>query len=354
MTTNTDILFFDKDCPLDAVVSLAEPRDVPGLNGAFLSILKEHIPDRAVKVYELVTNYCNFPNSDSSPQQTLKLILRTHERNQAVKLEFDENDVMECIKTREPVFGKSSKSGLTRTIFPIPGLTTPLGLLVIEGQVDESVKNFLDPLLRIYSSHAFILNRNELDSLTGLYNRHNMENKLNQVYQCQLHGNRADDEKGQSWCIALLDIDYFKHINDKYGHLYGDEVLIMFSRLMQSSFREDDLLFRYGGEEFLVALKNIDLENAQLTLERFRLKVESTRFDQLEKVTVSIGYTELNILHDLPSLIERADRALYYSKYQGRNRSSCYEDLLEKGLVEDNTIDNSNIKIFPQPHKQIS
>lgn len=354
MNTHADILFFDKDCPLDAVVSLAEPRDVPGLNGAFLSILKEHIPQRAVKVYEIVTNFCATTANTDAHQQVLRMVLKTQENNSTVKLNFDDPDVQQCINEKIPVTGQSTENGLDRTIFPIPGLPSPLGLLVIEGRVDDSCKNFLDPLLRIYSSHAFILNRNEHDSLTGLFNRQVMENKLNQIYQCQINGNRKSDEKDLTWCVALLDIDYFKTINDRFGHLYGDEVLVMFSRLLQSSFREDDLLFRYGGEEFLIALKNVDLEKAGMTLNRFRQHVQSTPFAQIEKITVSIGYTILDIKQPLSIIIERADRALYYSKYQGRNQSNCYERLLEKGLVESSTFENSNIEIFPQQHKKIS
>jgi len=351
MSTNADILFFDKDCPLDAVVSLAEPRDVSGLNGAFLSILKEHIPHRAVKVYEIVNDSCAPPAEDDDQNQTLRLILKTQENNSAVKLEFDDPDVQKCISDKQAITGQSSSSGLERTIFPIPGLPSPLGLLVIEGRVDDSCKNFLDPLLRIYSSHAFILNKNEHDSLTGLFNRQVMENKLNQIYHCQANGNRKNDEQGQTWCIALLDIDYFKKVNDQYGHLFGDEVLIMFSRLLQNSFREDDLLFRYGGEEFLVALKNVDIDRAKMTLNRFREQVEQAPFKKIKQITVSIGFTTMDTSQSLQTLIERADRALYYSKYQGRNQTSCYERLLEKGLVDDSEIVNNNIKIFPQQQK---
>ncbi len=354
MATNNDILFFDKDCPLDAVVSLAEPRDVPGLNDAFLSILKEHIPHRAVKVYEIVNDFSGRAITVSHSQQTLKLILSTQEKNSAVELEYDDADVQECIQEKIPVAGTSAQSGLIRTLFPIPGLTMPLGLLVIEGRVDDSVKNFLDPLLRIYASHAFILNRNEHDSLTGLFNRHVMENKLNQIYQCQLSGKRKNDNKNQTWCIALLDIDYFKKINDQHGHLFGDEVLIMFSRFLQTSFREEDLLFRYGGEEFLVALKNIDLDMAQATLNRFRNRIETSPFGPIKQVTVSIGFTALDTTQPLSTIIERADRALYYSKYQGRNQTNCYERLHAKGLVEDSKIDDSNIEMFPQQYKNIS
>ena len=353
MSTNADILFFDKDCPLDAVVSLAEPRDVTGLNGAFLSILKEHIPQRAVAVYEIANDFCVHTVDSQNDCSTLKEIIRTQEDNSTVTLDFNDADVQQCITEKSPVTGLSAHTGMERSIFPIPGLSSPLGLLIIEGRVDDSCKNFLDPLLRIYSSHAFILNRNEHDSLTGLFNRHVMENKLNQIYQCQASGKRKNDEHGQTWCIGLLDIDYFKMINDQYGHLFGDEVLVIFSRLLQRSFREDDMLFRYGGEEFLVALKNVDLEKAKLTLNRFREQVEKTAFSKVKQVTVSIGFTNLDTSQSLQTVIERADRALYYSKYQGRNQTSCYENLLEKGLVDDSEIINNNIKIFP-PQKKIS
>ena len=348
MSTNADILFFDKDCPLDAVVSLAEPRDVSGLNDAFLSILKEHIPHRAVKVYEITNEFVSAISDEGKQDQTLRLILKTQDNNSAVNLEFNDLDVQKCITDKTAVTGQSATNGLERSIFPIPGLATPLGLLVIEGRVDESCKNFLDPLLRIYSSHAFILNRNEHDSLTGLFNRHVMQNKLNQIYHCQANGKRKNDETEQTWCIALLDIDYFKMINDQHGHLFGDEVLVMFSRLLQRSFREDDLLFRYGGEEFLVALKNVDIDKAMMTLNRFRERVESTPFEKLEQVTVSIGFTVMDTNQTLQGIIERADRALYYSKYQGRNQTHCFERLLDKGLVDDTDTVTDNIKIFPQ------
>ena len=351
MNTNADILFFDKDCPLDAVVSLAEPRDVNGLNDAFLSILREHIPHRAVKVYEIVNDFCATPTENDTPVQTLRLILKTQQDNQTVKLKLDDSDVQKCLAEKQVLTGQSASNGLERTIFPIPGLPLPQGLLVIEGQVDDSCKNFLDPLLRIYSSHAFILNKNEHDSLTGLFNRHVMENKLNQIYHCQASGKRKNDDKGQSWCIALLDIDYFKTVNDQYGHLFGDEVLIKFSHLMQQSFREDDLLFRYGGEEFLVALKNVDFDKAQMTLNRFRKKIEETIFNKIKQLTVSIGFTKMDTDQSLQTIIECADRALYYSKYQGRNQTHCYEHLLDKGLVDSDDIINNNIKIFPQQQK---
>ena len=150
MVSKSEILYFDRDCPLEAVVSLAEPKDVPGLNEAFSSILKEHIPDRAIKVYEIVSGFSK-PTADTQQLElSLKLVLRTKGKNAAIRLEINDEDVQKCLSEKISVVGQSATNGLSRTIIPIPGLPTPLGLLVIEGLVDESCQNFLDPLLRIY------------------------------------------------------------------------------------------------------------------------------------------------------------------------------------------------------------
>lgn len=261
---------------------------------------------------------------------------------------IDEDDVNECIQNNKAVAGLSALDGKQRTLFPIPGLTKALGILVIEGHTDESVHHFLDPLLRIYASHAFLLNRNERDTLTGLYNRQALETKLCQIYHRDEIKQRKDDDNSQSWYLALLDIDYFKTINDKFGHIYGDEVLILFGQLLERSFRDDDLLFRYGGEEFVIVLKDVDLAIAKTILNRFRERIAATEFPQAGHITASLGYTLLDTSQPIPIIIDRADRALYYSKNNGRNRISSYEDLSQKGEIDIAPLDDTNITIFPK------
>jgi diguanylate cyclase (GGDEF)-like protein len=131
----------------------------------------------------------------------------------------------------------------------------------------------------------------------------------------------------------MLDIDHFKSINDNLGHLLGDEVLLLLAQQMTESFRDNDLLFRYGGEEFAMVLMDITPEQAQQTLQRFREKIASYKFPNVEQVTVSIGFTHFDKSLSMDELIGQADNALYYCKTSTRNTVHCYQDLVEQGLI---------------------
>ena len=124
------------------------------------------------------------------------------------------------------------------------------------------------------------------DGLTGLYNHRYfqdiMDHEINRVRRYK-----------KPLSLMLLDLDHFKKINDMFGHLYGDEVLIHFSNLMEHVFRHTDFLFRYGGEEFVVIMNNCSHEGALQALERFRKTVETYQFPS-NRVTVSIGYTMID------------------------------------------------------------
>ena len=134
--------------------------------------------------------------------------------------------------------------------------------------------------------------------------------------------------------------DHFKRVNDTYGHLYGDEVLLHFSRLMEQNFRYKDIPFRFGGEEFVLLLETSGIDDVQPVLDRFRKVVESYDFPGVGKVTVSIGYTKCE-QNTLPTtLIDHADKALYFAKENGRNRVVSYDELPEaESCAGDNNVD---------------
>lgn len=159
-------------------------------------------------------------------------------------------------------------------------------------------------------------------------------------------GRAADARRGAGFCFAILDIDHFKHVNDEYGHLYGDEVLTLMSRLMVQAFRREDLLFRYGGEEFAVVLANADLEIAASVLERFRRKVEAYAFPQIGHKTVSIGFAAMGAEFGAEKVVLCADRALYYAKKNGRNQSHCYEALVAAKKLEPVAQVTGDIELF--------
>ncbi|MDO9235318.1 MAG: GGDEF domain-containing protein [Aquabacterium sp.] len=154
------------------------------------------------------------------------------------------------------------------------------------------------------------------DELTGLLNRRHMLEVMKQ------HSKRLERSGHHPFCLALLDIDHFKRVNDTHGHGVGDEVLRNFARIVQSGLRDTDVLARWGGEEFLVLLNDTAPELANLGLERARqLLDEATLVPALPtlKPTFSAGLTAYNDLEALDVAIERADRALYKAKDGGRN-----------------------------------
>jgi diguanylate cyclase (GGDEF)-like protein len=168
----------------------------------------------------------------------------------------------------------------------------------------------------------------ETDPLTRLANR--------RLFQAHIDaGIRHWAASGRGYFFAMLDLDRFKRINDDFGHLYGDEILVHFSNLMRAAFRSSDLLYRFGGEEFVVVF-GVDPPDlsGEGTLERFRKAVEHYAFPGVGQVTVSIGYTRISeATTPTAVLIDRADAALYYAKANGRNRVSCWEKLVESGEI---------------------
>lgn len=155
------------------------------------------------------------------------------------------------------------------------------------------------------------------DGLTGLYNRKSFDDKLESEFsRCKRYGH--------SLSLVMIDIDYFKNINDTYGHLAGDAVLTNLSKLFGKFFRSVDFIARYGGEEFAVILPETPINGALLTTERIRLAVSQNEVyinQHTIKITISAGISEYSQSFASPtSLIEAADKKLYEAKTNGRNR----------------------------------
>jgi diguanylate cyclase (GGDEF)-like protein len=168
----------------------------------------------------------------------------------------------------------------------------------------------------------------ETDPLTRLNNR--------RAFQVQLDASlRRWTASGRQWHFAVLDIDHFKRINDEHGHLYGDEILVRFAQLLRETFRAGDLLYRFGGEEFVAVYGVENQEEGGAPLERFRAAVERHRFPGVDVVTVSAGHTRIpDATTPASALIDRADRALYHAKGHGRNRVCGWEHLVATGELE--------------------
>lgn len=182
-------------------------------------------------------------------------------------------------------------------------------------------------LIPIIASYYDLLVDAETDPLTRLANR--------RAFYSQVAAGMAHlAGSARNRFLALADIDHFKQINDRFGHLYGDEILIHFARLMRETFRAGDLLYRFGGEEFIIVYGVDRREDRCIALQRFRAAVERYEFPKVGRVTASLGFTALaGPMVPATTFVDRADHAVYYAKGNGRNRVCEYEALVATGAL---------------------
>ncbi|CFQ61368.1 diguanylate cyclase [Yersinia frederiksenii] len=151
------------------------------------------------------------------------------------------------------------------------------------------------------------------DPLTDLGNRR-------QFFPLVEHAHAQSQRYGQNFSLILLDVDHFKSINDQLGHHKGDEVLILLARTLESIIRECDIVFRWGGEEFVILLPLTDLNGALQVAESIRETIQMICQPNLPQLTVSLGVAQHQVGEDTDSLFKRMDEALYRAKASGRNR----------------------------------
>lgn len=237
-------------------------------------------------------------------------------------------ELIKCLNnSSEYILTPDKKIGL----FPLISENKLLGCIVTKSTDSVLSEKEIEYLEQLSSQAATTINRANvyaeilkhatLDALTGFYNRRQLDERLKQ----EVSG--AKRQK-RSLCAMMLDIDYFKSVNDTYGHAAGDLVLKTVSKVIKNQLRDYDIAGRYGGEEFLILLPYTKLDEAKNVAERLRLAVESKVMDiskfGFEKkdlfVTISIGVSEYNTSEDEKEFVRCADDALYEAKKSGRNK----------------------------------
>jgi diguanylate cyclase (GGDEF)-like protein len=277
-----------------------------------------------------------------------------------------------CLQSRETVV----VSGLpTVTCFPLATDSEAHGVLQVDSAQALAVEDLrlVASILRIYRNFEGLLDYSERDTLTGLLNRKTFDDsflRLNAVSalpavpaapdaaaelrpppantaadaRYDAAGQRRPPADASLW-LGVIDIDHFKRVNDGYGHLIGDEVLLLLSRLMRSSFRFQDPLYRFGGEEFVVLMRCVAGADAMVAFERLRANVEAHTFPQVGRITISAGFTQLRCNDTPATAFDRADKAVYYAKQHGRNQVRYHAELVAQGLLADESR-QSDIELF--------
>lgn len=219
---------------------------------------------------------------------------------------------------------------------------TPLACIELESNrpLTQSQIISFGGISSLYVNYLSLLNYSQVDTLTQLLNRKTFDDSLDRIlssnagYQTHLavQERRNTAEIREDW-LAVIDIDHFKHINDRLGHLFGDQVLVQLADTMRHSFRRHDKLFRFGGEEFVVILRHTAEQRVFEILDRFRSTVGRLDISLVGQVTVSIGFTRIRSPDKPSNLLGRADSALYYAKRHGRNQVRSFETLVSAGRL---------------------
>jgi diguanylate cyclase (GGDEF)-like protein len=184
------------------------------------------------------------------------------------------------------------------------------------ASVRTGLENAKDKVIELMARAHSAEQMARIDSLTKLPNRRVFDESHNDLHE-------SFERTGISYAVVLLDLDYFKTVNDQYGHQVGDAVLSMVGQVFADNRRTDDYLCRMGGEEFALLLTKCNLETALRVADRYRQKVESASLrtdDQQVSVTVSCGVAVAQYDEPKGHVLKRADLALYHAKSQGRNR----------------------------------
>jgi diguanylate cyclase (GGDEF)-like protein len=252
-------------------------------------------------------------------------------------------ELMMAVETQVMVTANPTKKGdLYRAWVPAVYDRLPVACieLAMSQPLTQRQATQVDGICSLYTNYLSLLRYSQIDTLTQLLNRKTFEDSLDKIllsYQSDQSRHSEDERRVEpastdDW-LAIIDIDHFKQVNDRYGHLFGDEVLILLADAMRKTFRRRDKLFRFGGEEFVVILRHASEERALQVFERFRLAVASRTFPQLGQMTVSVGVTRIYSMDSPTLLLGRADEALYYAKQHGRNQVRFYEELAKAGRV---------------------
>lgn len=217
----------------------------------------------------------------------------------------------------------------------------------------STLMTLINGMRGLYANYLSLLRYSQVDTLTQLLNRKTFDDSLQHLLSAaagkSLRQHPADRrvQPGQpaNW-LAVMDIDHFKRVNDAFGHLFGDEVLILAANIMRKVFRRKDKLFRFGGEEFVILLRDSSEDHALKVFERFRRTMEQHEFPQLGHVTISIGVTKVQAFDNPTTLLGRADEALYYAKNHGRNQVQFYDQLEANGNISNASVVHTEAEMF--------
>ncbi|MGD2088176.1 MAG: diguanylate cyclase [Candidatus Aminicenantes bacterium] len=326
MDTTTNILLVDDK--KENLLALEAILKTPGLNistalsgNSALGLMLEH--DFAVVILDV-----RMPEMDGFEVAEL---MRKSEKTKFIPIIF-----VTAFSTDENYIFKGYETGAVDYLFK------PLDPVILKSKVniflelDKNKKELEESKRKIEKQNERLKELSITDGLTGLYNHRHFQNMLKREF-AMVRRSSSD------LSCFMIDLDYFKDVNDTFGHTFGDFVLQRFARLLKDAVRETDILARYGGEEFALLLPHTSLEGALVLAEKFRKKAETSVYESdghSKRVTASVGVASYRTHHPSASsdLVTFADQALYRAKAEGRNQVRFYN---QEAVARSGTLNSS-------------
>ncbi len=334
---------------IDSLAEITSHRDRERIERSLLNTLLEFETESNFRLYQVLTLEPSIELGLLAYASHNKIITAEEIKRQELP-EYFQQAIFDVIKNGNIISIRQEKSSPEiQIIYPAFDANEQIFAILIQTtkQLDYEVKHLVHGFLRIYSNYLELIEISKRDKLTGLLNRETLESEIERILthnnnpssptytdtNKQIEDNVRHNKGVLKHWLCILDIDHFKLVNDKYGHIYGDEILILVARLLEKSVRDCDKIFRFGGEEFVVIVRAFDQEDALLAFERIRRVIESHHYAKIDTLTVSIGGKEITHQTDPRNVISDADNALYYAKHHGRNQVQIYETLATQGKV---------------------
>jgi diguanylate cyclase (GGDEF)-like protein len=340
---------------LDQMADLSALRERDALNQALLNTIQQRLPFVRAHLCHLVGDLDNarwrvvahHGHHDATDSEWLAL--------ESLPAMADHPQRGVAMRSQQVQQWHSAQTDHTIAAFPLTYTSGDHAVLEVEtsGQLDDVTLQIMRSVLRLFRNIGNLLDYGERDSLTELLNRKTFDSAFLRATIAQQLATTlaAPEERRQphtsgSYWLAVLDIDHFKRVNDNHGHLIGDEVLLLVARLMRRQFRHHDQLYRFGGEEFVVLMRCQGESEAADVLERMRAATAAYRFSQVGQITVSIGFAEVRQGDSPSGAFERADKAVYHAKGNGRNQVCSHAALVSQGLLTDSLSTVGEMELF--------
>jgi diguanylate cyclase (GGDEF)-like protein len=331
---------------LDKIVGLTSLRDVELLEFSLLKTIHGHLHPSKLSLVRL--------NRRGSPLMSTDFVSGHCEiKHDDIQLQ---QDVEQAIANLEASNSPSyiARSGLGHIhVYLLQRTNRNRTYLIVisDGEISKLDAYLVSGFIQVHRNFCELLLESQTDELTGLANRKTFEENIAKIHEAVVpreldYPQEKRGDTGNIHWLVMIDVDHFKRVNDNFGHLYGDEVLILIAQLLKECFRDDDYIFRFGGEEFVAILRTPDRTSCENMLERLRTTVAKKDFPGVGEITISIGATEMspNTFHI--TLLDYADQALYHSKNNGRNRVTFFSDMVEGGHASFEDVQPGEIDLF--------